>query len=132
MLRSLIVERAGASWIGAPAGGGAIGPDLSQIGRFRTRGELLESIVFPSFVVAPEFRSYSIATAGGMNISGLVVRETGDALHLRTADLSEVRVLRSDIESLEPAAMSLMPDGLEKTMSEQELADLLAFLADQR
>jgi putative heme-binding domain-containing protein len=112
--------------------GGSVGPDLSQVGRFRTRSELLESIVFPSLVIAPEFRSYTITTRAGKLVTGLIVRESGEALHLRTADLAEVRLARKDVEEMTPAAVSLMPDGLEKVMSRQELGDLLEFLNQQR
>ncbi len=92
--------------------GGIVGPDLSQIGRFRSRAELLESIVFPSLVIAPEFRSYTFATKDGKLTTGLIVRESNEALHLRTADLAEVRLARQDIEEMAPSSMSLMPDGL--------------------
>ncbi|HWB09234.1 MAG TPA: PVC-type heme-binding CxxCH protein [Pirellulales bacterium] len=112
--------------------GGTVGPDLSQIGRFRSRGELLESIVFPSLIVVPEFRSYSIITSRGKTVTGLVRRETAEALDLRSADLAEIRIPRGEIESVTPAAVSLMPDGLEKTMSRKELADLLEFLTAQK
>lgn len=112
--------------------GGAVGPDLSQIGRFRNRKELLESIVFPSFVVVPEFRSYSIATSSGKIVTGLIVRESAEAIDVRTADLAEIRIARKEIDAIEPASVSLMPDGLEKNLSRQDLADLLEFLAGQR
>jgi putative heme-binding domain-containing protein len=112
--------------------GGQVGPDLSQIGRFRSRAELLESIVFPSLVIAPEFRSYRIAMKSGKFVTGLIVREGSDAVHLRTPDLAEVRVARKDIEAMEPSDVSLMPEGQEKIMSRQELADLLEFLIAQR
>jgi putative heme-binding domain-containing protein len=117
---------------GRVRGGGQIGPDLSQIGRFRSRPELLESIVFPSLVIAPEFRSYRIGTKSGSFLTGLIVRESNDAIDLRTPDLAEVRVARKDIEAMEPSDVSLMPDGQEKIMSRQELADLLEFLLAQR
>jgi putative heme-binding domain-containing protein len=112
--------------------GGSVGPDLSQIGRFRSRAELLESIVFPSLVIAPEFRSYTITTKAGKLVTGLVVRESAEALHLRMGDLAEVRLARKDVEEMTPATVSLMPDGLEKVMSRQELGDLLEFLGQQR
>jgi putative heme-binding domain-containing protein len=112
--------------------GGNVGPDLSQIGRFRSPSELLESVVFPSLVIVPEFRSFTIATKDGKQATGLIVRESAEALHLRTADLAEVRLARKDIDELTPATVSLMPDGLEKLMSRQELRDLLEFLARQR
>jgi putative heme-binding domain-containing protein len=116
----------------AAGNGGTVGPDLSQIGRFRSRGELLESVVFPSLIIAPEFRSYSIAIKNGKSVTGLIVRESSEALHLRTADLAEVRIARTDIEEMAPSNVSLMPDGLDKTMSRQELADVLEFLRQQK
>ncbi len=112
--------------------GGNVGPDLSQIGRFRSRAELLESVVFPTLVIVPEFRSYTIATKDGKQATGLIVRESAEALHLRTADLAEVRIARKDIDELTPSTASLMPDGLEKVMTRQELRDLLEFLIRQR
>ena len=60
------------------------------------------------------------------------MREGSDAIYLRAPDLAEVRVARKDIEALEPSDVSLMPDGLEKIMARQELADLLEFLTQQR
>src|SRR5262249_13083857 len=112
--------------------GGHVGPDLSRIGAFRTRAELLESIIFPSFTVAPEFRSYQVTTKAGKSLTGLVVREAADALTLRMTDLSEVRIPRADVDEMVPSEISLMPDGLEKTLSRQELCDLLEFLTKQR
>jgi putative heme-binding domain-containing protein len=62
--------------------GGNVGPDLSQIGRFRTRAELLESIIFPSLVIAPEFRSYTLTTKNGKQVTGLIVHESEEAVSL--------------------------------------------------
>jgi putative heme-binding domain-containing protein len=112
--------------------GGNVGPDLSRIGKFRTRAELLESIVFPSLTVAPEYRAYQVATADGRVVTGLVVRDTAEAVYLRTTDLAEVRIARKDIDEMTPAAVSLMPDGLEKALTRQQLCDLLEFLSRQQ
>jgi putative heme-binding domain-containing protein len=112
--------------------GGAIGPDLSQVGRFRSRSDLLESIVFPSSSIVPEFRSYAITTSKGQVTSGIIMRESTDAIYLRTAELAEVRIARKDVDEIKPSPVSLMPEGLEKTMTRQELGDLLAFLLKQR
>lgn len=108
--------------------GGNVGPDLSQIGRFRTRAELLESILFPSLVIAPEFRSYMVTTKNGKQVTGLIVHESAEYLSLRTPDLAEIRLARKEVEEMMPATISLMPDGLEKAMSRRELSDLLEFL----
>lgn len=112
--------------------GGTIGPDLSHIGKFRTKAELLESIIFPSLTIAPEYRSHQVTTKAGKSVTGLVIRDAADALVLRLTDLFEVRLARKDIDDIAPATVSLMPDGLERTLSRQELRDLLEFLVSQR
>jgi putative heme-binding domain-containing protein len=112
--------------------GGTIGPDLSRIGQLRTASELLESIVFPGFTIAPEYRTFQVATRDGRVTTGLVVGDAPDAIVLRTTDLAELRVPRRDIEEMVPATTSLMPEGLEKVMTRQELRDLLEFLVQQR
>src|SRR5262249_49437450 len=94
--------------------GGNVGPDLSQVGRFRTTRDLLESVVFPSSSIVPEFRQYVITTRQGKTTTGMIVRETADAVYLRTSDLAEVRVARGEIEEMSPSKVSLMPEGLEK------------------
>src|SRR5262249_5099539 len=112
--------------------GGDIGPDLSKIGAFRTKAELLESIIFPSLSIAPEYRSVTVPARDGGTVTGRVFNETADALYLRLTDLAEARVARKDLEDIAPAAVSLMPDGLERTITRQELRDLLEFLVSQR
>jgi putative heme-binding domain-containing protein len=111
--------------------GGTMGPDLSRIGKIRSRAELLESIVFPGLTITPEYRTILAATRDGRVTTGLVVRDTPDAVYLRTAELVEIRIPRKEVEELTPATGSLMPEGLETIMTRQELRDLLEFLATQ-
>jgi putative heme-binding domain-containing protein len=112
--------------------GGQVGPDLSHIGRFRRPGEILESIVFPNLTVAPEYRTYSLVTRDGRLWNGLIVWETPEALFLRTGQLEEVRLPRRDIDEITPANVSLMPEGLERSLSRQELRDLVEFLVQRK
>jgi putative heme-binding domain-containing protein len=56
------------------------------------------------------------------------MRETADSLVLRAADQSETRIARGSIEAMKPSNLSIMPAGLENTMSKQQLADLIAYL----
>jgi putative heme-binding domain-containing protein len=112
--------------------GGNVGPDLSKIGKIRTRAELLESLIYPSLTIAPEYRSFQATMKNGKTTLGLIVSETADAIVLRTTELAEIRLARSQIEELTPSNVSLMPEGLEKTMSRQELRHLLEFLVQQR
>ncbi len=112
--------------------GGTVGPDLSRIGQIRTRSELLESIVFPDLTIAPEYRSLQVAFRDGRVATGLVVRDDPESITLRMTDLSELRIARRDILELAPSATSVMPEGLEKLITRQELRDLLDFLCAQR
>jgi putative heme-binding domain-containing protein len=116
----------------AASKGGNVGPDLSKVGQYRNTAELLESIVFPSLTIAPEFRTYQIVTKDGRSWNGMIVRESSEALFLRTAQLAEIRLARKDVDELAPANVSLMPEGLERTLTRQELRDVLEFLYRQK
>jgi putative heme-binding domain-containing protein len=126
-------ERASCATCHRSAGrGGGLGPNLSRIGFLRDRQQLLESVVLPSAYVAPEFRAYTLLTRRGNVVVGLIHQETSDALHLRSAPATRTRVARSDIEDITIARTSLMPEGLDKQLTRQELSDLIEFLASQR
>jgi putative heme-binding domain-containing protein len=112
--------------------GGNVGPDLSQVGRYRWPSDLLESIVFPSSSILPDYRAYAVVTKDNRLVNGMIVRESADAIYLRSAELAEIRIARKDIEEINPSNVSIMPEGLEKTMTRQELSDLLEFLYQQR
>lgn len=108
--------------------GGKIGPDLSKIGASRQPRDLLESVYFPSLSFARGFESYNVVTASGKVYSGIIARESTDAIWLRTADRSEVRIGRDEIDDLSPSQRSVMPEGLDKVLTEDELAELVAYL----
>jgi putative membrane-bound dehydrogenase-like protein len=112
--------------------GGKIGPDLSKVGERRNELDLLEALLFPAASIARGFESHAILTADGRQLTGLVVRETADSLFLRTSDQREVRLRREDVDQIKASTLSIMPAGLENTMSRQELADLLAYLRSLR
>ncbi len=108
--------------------GSKIGPDLSKVGERRSERDLLEAVIVPSASLARGYESHVFRTADGRTLTGLVVRETAESLFLRTSDQREIRLRRSDIEEQKPSELSIMPAGLENTMSRQELADLLAYM----
>lgn len=108
--------------------GGKIGPDLTTIGANRSPADLLESIVLPSATIVREYDPYSVVTTKGRVISGLIVRDTKEAVHIQPATGEPVVVPRNEIESVNPATVSIMPKGLEQALTEKELADVVAFL----
>ena len=108
--------------------GGRIGPDLTTTGARRTTRDLLEAILYPSSSLARGFETFGVLTNDGKVHTGLILSETIDAIRLRTTQQTEVTVRRSDIEEFQPSAVSVMPTGLDRTMSEDELRDLVAYL----
>ncbi|MBI2825496.1 MAG: HEAT repeat domain-containing protein [Planctomycetia bacterium] len=110
------------------AEGGKIGPDLSKIGEIRTARDLAESILAPSASLARGYESVAVATRSGQAHTGVVSRETSAAIYLVTPERTEVRIDRADIDELAPSRQSIMPQGLDRVLTEQELSDLMAWL----
>jgi putative membrane-bound dehydrogenase-like protein len=108
--------------------GGTVGPALTQIGRTRTDVDLLESIVFPSATLVQGYESVAVATSDGRVVSGVIVKNSPEAIVLATGPNQEVRLARDEIEALRPSKASVMPDGLATQLTPRELGDLLAFL----
>ncbi|MDZ4780873.1 MAG: PVC-type heme-binding CxxCH protein [Planctomycetia bacterium] len=109
--------------------GGQIGPDLTQIGRIRTRRDLGESILYPSLTLARGYDTlFTVTTSAGLTHSGLLERETADAMHLRTAQRELLRVPHAEVEERVPSKTSIMPQGFDELLSDEELDDLVAFL----
>jgi putative heme-binding domain-containing protein len=108
--------------------GGHVGPDLSKIGSIRTSRDLLEAVVFPSASLVRGYEPYVITTQEGRVHTGIIGRETIDAIHLLAADRSETRIPRGAVDSIERGRVSIMPQGLDAQLTGQELADLIAYL----
>ena len=109
--------------------GGAIGPDLSSVGIKGSKENLFESILQPSKAIADQYLTWTIDTADGQTITGLVVAESELAVTVRDANGKDYPIPVKDIDKRKKGALSLMPDNLAAGLTEQELADLVAYLA---
>jgi putative membrane-bound dehydrogenase-like protein len=107
--------------------GHRVGPDLSGIAG-RAPDALLTDILDPNREVVPDFMTLTLATRRGQVVSGLLAEETATTLKLRRAEGIEETILRSEIDELRSTGRSLMPEGLEQSISLPEMADLIAFL----
>jgi putative membrane-bound dehydrogenase-like protein len=112
--------------------GGNIGPNLSNIGQIRTQRDLLEAVVYPSASFARGFEPYDVVTSSGKVFSGIMSRETPQAVYLRIADRSEIRIPHSEIEEIHPGTVSIMPQGFDKLLGDDQLRDLITFLMFQK
>ncbi|MCE9605773.1 MAG: c-type cytochrome [Planctomycetia bacterium] len=110
------------------AGGANIGPELTKVGQIRSPVDILESVLYPSASFVRGYESVSVTTSAGLERSGILSRETPEAIYLKTAQREEVRIPRGDVDEIQPGKLSIMPQGLDKVMTLDELRDLVAYL----
>jgi len=108
--------------------GGLVGPDLLSIGASAPVDYLVDSLIAPNKAVKENYHAIVVTTDEGKILSGIKVRETGDALILRTAEDKEIAIPTDSIDEQAPA-QSIMPSGLIDPLTSDELADLVRFLS---
>ena len=119
--------------------GGRLGPDLSTTGSARSTDYLVESVRSPSRRLAQgiseamkefsqEYETVTVVTADGTKLAGVVLNE--DNFTLQMLDTREqLRLFQKDkLRSLEKSRESLMPAYDQKTLSDKDLQDLIAYL----
>jgi putative heme-binding domain-containing protein len=109
-----------------------VGPDLTGVGRRFSKIHLIESILEPSRVVAPEFRNMSVRLRDGQELTGVRVAESETGLTLGDAQGQLHNLKKEQIEEQRSLELSIMPEGLENALTDEEFVDLVAFLAEQK
>ena len=110
--------------------GQRVGPELTGV-RLQPAEAILLHILVPDAEIYPGFTTYEAETKDGRSLTGLLTSDTPTSVTLRAAQGIEETILRSNLAKLTSSSTSLMPNELEKTMTRQELADLMAFLKGQ-
>jgi len=107
--------------------GHQVGPNLATL---KNRGPeaILTNVLDPNREVNPAWRDYLAVTSEGMTHNGVLISETAVSLTLRRAEARETSLLRADLEALRDTGRSLMPEGLEKNIDTQAMADLVAWI----
>ena len=110
--------------------GGDYGPDLTRYGRTHDRRQALTAILEPSRDIAPRYVPWVLETDDGKTHVGLRLARGGDSgtEPYITSEGKRFDLKSETVEFREPSKNSIMPDGLEKTVSVEDLADLVAFL----
>lgn len=108
--------------------GNPIGPDLRSIGKVRNHRDLLEAILLPSSSFARGFESKTVTTQSGRIHAGIIRSETDDTITLYTSQRQEFKIKRAEIDEILPSKVSIMPAGLERSLTSDDLRDLLAYL----
>jgi putative heme-binding domain-containing protein len=107
--------------------GGKVGPDLTGMAS-HPKAELLTHLLDPSRGVEGNFVQYTVATSDGRIFNGLLAAETKTAIELVDAEGKTHTLQRADIDELSASKKSLMPEGFEKQLGPEGLADVLEFL----
>ncbi|HUE69514.1 MAG TPA: PVC-type heme-binding CxxCH protein [Pirellulaceae bacterium] len=102
------------------------GPNIAAM---KNRGPeaILLNVLDPNREVNPQYLSYAALLEDGRTITGLIASETATSLTFKRADNATDTVLRIDIQQLKSTGQSLMPEGMEKQIDKQAMADLLAY-----
>jgi len=107
--------------------GVAFGPDLGTV-RGRSKASIMNDILDPNVSIADGYDIWTIDLSTGESVQGLIASESPSAITLHNQGGKERMIPRKDIVSLKPLGMSTMPVGLEKQITPDEMADLLAFI----
>ena len=108
--------------------GTRLGPDLTWIGAIRSERDLLEAIIFPSASIARYHEVVNIVSKDGNILSGLLIKETVDKMYLSSAEGVVQSVPYREIEEARYSNTSLMPEGVDKLLKPEEIADIVAYL----
>ena len=107
--------------------GGLLGPDLTNIGN-RSDEVLMVSILDPSRMVSYELTLHVVETVSGEIYSGTISAETATSITIRQPDGKEHTILRENIKEDIGTRQSIMPEGFERMINQNEMADLIGFL----
>lgn len=104
-----------------------VGPVLTEINR-KSKESLLHDILDPNAAADTKYINHRLETTSGELHMGIVDAETDTYITIKKMGGEKVTVNKRDIKTFRSLGTSLMMEGLENSMTHQELADLLAFL----
>src|SRR5437764_4179638 len=108
-----------------------VGPDITANGR-SDFDQLLSNVFDPSLVIGAGYQATTIVTTAGQVHTGLVVEESPQRVVLKVQGGELKTIPRGDIDENNVSGVSMMPEGLERQLQPQEIADLFALLCLDR
>jgi putative membrane-bound dehydrogenase-like protein len=112
--------------------GKELGPNLSEIGTKLGRDALFLSILDPNAGVSFNYEGTVLRLKPANEVVGIVVSETAESITLKTQGGIVTQYPKGDLLQRRPLNLSIMPAGLQASMSRQDLVDLVEYLAAQR
>ena len=108
-----------------------VAPDISD-SRGKTPQQYLTDIIQPNRAIDNNYVNYTLHAEDGQVFNGILATETSTSVTLKQAGGKTITFRRDEIEELRSSGASLMPDGLEKQIPHQDMADLIAFIKNWR
>jgi len=104
-----------------------IGANLAAM-KNRGAEAILMNVLDPSREVNPQYVNYTVVTQDGRTLTGMIAAETATSVTLKRGEGATDTVLRVNIDQMQSTGMSIMPEGLEKQVDPQTMADVIAYL----
>jgi putative heme-binding domain-containing protein len=104
-----------------------VGPDITANGR-ASFDQLLSNVLDPSLVIGASYQARLVTTTDGRTLTGLLAEDSPQRIVLKEQGGKLDTIPRSEVDSITVSKLSLMPEGLEKQLTEKELVDLFEFL----
>lgn len=102
-------------------------PDLHALSN-QTKINLLTMILDPNNTIAAGYEGYTVENTDGGTFAGIIENENASNLILKSPGGAVRTILKSNIKSMAPMSVSLMPEGLETSINKDDMADLLEYL----
>ena len=109
--------------------GQEVGPALTEIGDKLPKEELYEAIIDPSAGISFGYEAWLVTMKDGNSAFGIIQSETDSELEMKGPTGAVTRHAKAGIKSRQQQPLSLMPPGLHLTIKEEELVDLIEYLA---
>lgn len=110
--------------------GHEVGPELSRNGT-ASLDNLTSNVFDPNLVVSDDYQPRQVITIDGRIVFGLIIEESDTRVILKIAGGERVIVPRDEIDVMQESPQSIMPEGLEQQINEQDFRDLVAYLRQQ-
>lgn len=107
--------------------GQEVGPDITVNGR-ASYEQLLSNVFDPSLVIGEAYQARIVRTDDGRVVTGLLAEDSEQRVVLKTQGGKLEMIARDEVVAMKTSELSLMPEGIEKQLQPQEIADLFAFI----
>ena len=107
--------------------GGLVGPAMGEFKK-HGKGQILLNALNPNKTIQPDYIGFLIETKSGENILGRILEDNAAAVTIRDVAGKDHTISRDNIKELTSTGRSLMPEGIEAGLTNQQMADLLEFV----